>query len=207
MGGALPHATEQPHTLHAACPPACGHPSRLLAASLLSSRGRASILTAEPTPSRTARQPAPCKAAAPSRATLPGRRTARPSTHRRSRRRRRGKASRARPSPAARATRRAPSPRCARARAYACCSCVRVPRAPSQAASGREASRLPLSSPRAVTDRQVVSGVIEALSPAIEALTKTKPVTKAAVKPAPAAAAGRPTRATGLRQVSKADVN
>ena len=49
----------------------------------------------------------------------------------------------------------------------------------------------------------MVSGVIEALSPAIEALTKTKPVTKAAVKPA----AGRPTRATGLRQVSKADVN
>ena len=46
--------------------------------------------------------------------------------------------------------------------------------------------------------------MIEALSPAIEALTKTKPVTKAAVKPA---AAGRPTRATGLRQVSKADVN
>ena len=53
----------------------------------------------------------------------------------------------------------------------------------------------------------MVSGVIEALSPAIEALTKTKPVTKAAVKPAAAAAAGRPTRATGLRQVSKADVN
>ena len=56
--------------------------------------------------------------------------------------------------------------------------------ASGQEASGREASRLPLSSPRAVTDRQVVSGVIEALSPAIEALTKTKPVTKAAVKPA-----------------------
>lgn len=57
---------------------------------------------------------------------MPGRRTARPSTHRRSRRRRRGRASRARPSPAARATRRAPSPRCARARAYAWCSCVSV---------------------------------------------------------------------------------
>ena len=44
------------------------------------------------------------------------------------------------------------------------------------------------------------------MSPALEALTKTKPATKAIVKPV-AAAAGRPTRATGLRVVSRADVN
>jgi len=55
---------------------------------------------------------------------------------------------------------------------------------------------------------QVVSGVIAAVSPALEALTKTKSVTtKAIAKPVAAAAAGRSTRATGLRVVSRADVN
>lgn len=57
------------------------------------------------------------------------------------------------------------------------------------------------------TAYQVVSGVIAAVSPALEALTKTKPATKAIVKPVAAAAAGRPTRATGLRVVSGAEVN
>ena len=52
-----------------------------------------------------------------------------------------------------------------------------------------------------------MSGVIAAMSPALENLTKSKPATKAIVKPVAAAAAGRPTRATGLRAVSRAGVN
>eukprot|EP00964_Phaeocystis_antarctica_P012987 scaffold7115_cov59-Phaeocystis_antarctica.AAC.2 len=88
-------------------------------------------------------------------------------------------------------------------RACACLQCA----PPRQAVSRHLVPTLTTTLTTTLT-YQVVSGVIAAVSPALEALTKTKSVTtKAIAKPVAAAAAGRSTRATGLRVVSRADVN